>query len=238
MKKKNRLKNSIIIAITILTLISVSGCSKVKDTSVDDVYTSSQLNESTADISDSSEMQENPSSPDEEQDGNSSEIPSGDLSSTDAADNSEDGNEPVDESSEDDSSDDTYVPEQSGDAQAMADGAIAMLGTPFAEGGTTPDGFDSSGFICYIGRIADSKFPRDLADQLAYENAVKVGYEELMTGDIVYFGAAQGQQASYGGIYIGNGKMIYASVPGEVVKEKDITSSYWKNCFVTGLRIS
>ncbi|MDR2558666.1 MAG: C40 family peptidase [Oscillospiraceae bacterium] len=115
--------------------------------------------------------------------------------------------------------------------------AQSLLGTPFADGGSTPDeGFDNSGFIHYVLRqngYANS--PRGLQEQAVMGN--KIGsVSELMSGDLVFF-SETGERATFGGIYIGDGIMISCRMPGETVREIDITAKYYLDSFYTGIRV-
>lgn len=120
--------------------------------------------------------------------------------------------------------------------QKIVDTSITMLGVPFKQGGDNPtDGFDSSGFIYYCVNQAQIDFPRNLKDQL--KAGEWVSYSELAPGDIVYFSAEEGGNASFGGVYVGGGLMIYSPVPDDCVKTANITTNYWVTHFVTGLRV-
>lgn len=115
--------------------------------------------------------------------------------------------------------------------------AEALIGIPFTENGSTPaEGFDNSGFIYYV--LRENGFincPRLIRDQSVMgEN---VGYSDLKSGDLAFF-TNGGGTADFGGIYIGNGKMIFCPMPEQAVREADITTAYWQDCFVTGVRLS
>ncbi len=114
--------------------------------------------------------------------------------------------------------------------------ATAQLGVPFKQGGQSPDeGFDSTGFTYYCVNEAGAKFPRRLSEQL--ESGEQVPYSELKPGDIVYFSAEEGEDASFCGVYVGGGLIIYSPVPDDFVKTANITTNYWTTRFVTGLRV-
>lgn len=128
-------------------------------------------------------------------------------------------------------------PEAQADYSKIVDTATDMLGVPYASGGSSPeDGFDTSGFTYYCVRAAGIDFPRSLKDQL--ESGERIPYSELRAGDIVYFAAEEGGEASFCGVYVGGGLMIYSPVPDDFVKTANITTNYWTTHFVTGLRVS
>lgn len=118
----------------------------------------------------------------------------------------------------------------------IASVAAELLGTPFAQGGSSPEeGFDSTGFTYYCAKEAGFSFPRGLSSQL--ESGELISFENLRSGDIVYFSYDEGGEAKFCGVYVGGGLMIYSPVPDDYVKTANITTNYWTTHFVTGLRI-
>ncbi|OSB17644.1 peptidoglycan hydrolase [Clostridium sporogenes] len=102
--------------------------------------------------------------------------------------------------------------------------ARQYLGTPYVWGGTSPSGFDCSGFVQYVYRnAAGISLPRDTYGQIGAGS--RVSQDQLQPGDLVF------PDAGHVGIYIGGGQMIHASKPGDVVK----ISSVW--AFYAGVRI-
>lgn len=116
--------------------------------------------------------------------------------------------------------------------------AETLIGIPFTENGADPtEGFDNSGFIYYV--LRENGFincPRLTKDQAAM--GTHIGYEELKSGDLAFFCTADSGNPDFGGIYIGEGQMIYSPMPGQTVKIADITSDYWRNTFVSGISLS
>ena len=122
-------------------------------------------------------------------------------------------------------------------AQLIVAIATEQLGTPFKSGGDSPDeGFDSTGFTYYCANEAGVEFPRSIKDQL--NSGAWVGFNELKAGDIVYFSAEVGGNATFCGVYVGGGLIIYSPVPDDFVKTANITTNYWTTHFVTGLRLT
>ena len=122
-------------------------------------------------------------------------------------------------------------------AQTIIDTAAAQLGVKFESGGSSPEkGFDASGLVYYCVTAAGIDFPRLVKDQV--EAGEKIAYSDLSSGDIVYFSAEPGEEASFCGIYAGGGLIVYAPKPGEAVKTANITTGYWTSRFVTGIRPS
>lgn len=133
---------------------------------------------------------------------------------------------------------DSTLPVLSENGEKIAQTAELLLDIPFVEGGASPDaGFDSSGFIYYVMKASGfDGFARGLNAQIS-EAAQTVGYDELQRGDAVYFTTAEDHsRAQFGGVYIGDGKMIFSSTNGTSTAIKDISSEYWRGCFVAGVR--
>ncbi len=119
--------------------------------------------------------------------------------------------------------------------EKIVDVATQQIGIPFTMGGSSPEeGFDTSGLTYYCVNAAGGDFPRSLKNQL--ESGDKIPYNELSAGDIVYFAAEPGGEASFCGVYVGGGLIIYSPVPDEFVKTANITTNYWTSRFVTGIR--
>ncbi len=126
-------------------------------------------------------------------------------------------------------------------ASPEAEGIIAtaksLIGVPFADDGDTPDGFDNSGFIYYV--LRENGYitcPRGVTKQAAMGTAVS--FDELKEGDLVFFYNEDNSGAGFGGIYIGNNKMIACLMPGTFVKEVDISTDYYRNSFYRGVSLS
>ncbi|NCC78500.1 MAG: hypothetical protein EOM07_02715 [Clostridia bacterium] len=116
----------------------------------------------------------------------------------------------------------------SASGQAVLDYAYRFLGTPYVWGGTTPSGFDCSGFTQYVYRHFGVNLPRVSRAQGSY--GTKISYSNLQAGDLVFFGSGG---ISHVGIYIGGGNMIHSPRPGKTV---EISSMRYHN-FITARRV-
>ena len=105
--------------------------------------------------------------------------------------------------------------------------ALKQKGVKFETGGNSPTtGFDSSGFVQYVFKqAANIDLPRATIQQETKGEDVSLA--SLKPGDLLFYGK-RGQTYSVT-IYIGNGQMIYAPEPGDVVKVTNM--QYWKPDF-------
>lgn len=112
-----------------------------------------------------------------------------------------------------------YTGSASVSSSAIVNKAYQYLGVRYVWGGTTPSGFDCSGFIQYVYRSQGVSLPRTSRAQAASGKYVSIA--NAQPGDILYFGQSQ---VTHVGIYIGNGKMIHSPRPGKSV---EIVSISW-----------
>ncbi|MDC0099536.1 C40 family peptidase [Crocinitomicaceae bacterium] len=105
--------------------------------------------------------------------------------------------------------------------------AKKQLGTPYVWAGSSPDGFDCSGFTSYVMSKNGSKLPRRAVDQ--YNDAPKVKVKNAQKGDLVFFDNGSG--VSHVGIVVsekGSPLMMIHSSSSKGVIITDVTkSAYW-----------
>ena len=96
--------------------------------------------------------------------------------------------------------------------------AMSLTGIPYVYGGSTPAGFDCSGFTQYVYAQVGISIPRTSGAQGAAGTFVSAS--EARPGDLVWH--------AYGhvGIYAGNGMVIEATTPGSVTKIQPLWGNY------------
>lgn len=111
--------------------------------------------------------------------------------------------------------------------------AKSFLGVPYKWGGTTPAGFDCSGFTQYVFASENITLPRVSIDQ--YGVGTPVAFNNLIPGDLVFFNLTSGTKVSHVGIYVGNNQFISAT------NSKGIAiysfTPYWTNSYVGARRV-
>ena len=115
--------------------------------------------------------------------------------------------------------------------------AKEYLGVPYVWGGSSPSGFDCSGFVQYVMRACGYTVGRGSDAQYFEGSGTYVSKDELIPGDMVFFeGTYATTGTSHVGIYIGDGNFIHASSNGGV-KITDLYSSYYVEHYYGARRV-
>lgn len=118
--------------------------------------------------------------------------------------------------------------------QAVVDYAMQFLGYRYVYGGSTPSGFDCSGFTSYVYKNFGISLNRSSRDQI--NNGTAVSRSELQPGDVLLF-AKNGSTITHVGLYIGNNQMIHASTPSTGVIISSLDTAYYATGFVAARRM-
>ena len=121
--------------------------------------------------------------------------------------------------------------------QEIADYAMTFVGYPYVYGGSSPKGFDCSGFTSYVYSQFGYSLNRTASNQL--DNGTPVSMSELQPGDLVLFkkSGTGSKRASHVGIYIGNNQFVHASTSTVGVIVSSLSEAYYTSGFVGGRRI-
>ncbi|MBE6062148.1 MAG: glycoside hydrolase [Clostridium butyricum] len=117
----------------------------------------------------------------------------------------------------------TLPSDMSEDAKALITQAQKYLGIPYLWGGTTPAGFDCSGYMQYIFASYGINIPRLSQEQQSYSQPISIA--QIKPGDLVF---NQKSNATHVGMYIGNDMYIHAPHTGDVIKISQLSTSNMK----------
>jgi cell wall-associated NlpC family hydrolase len=102
---------------------------------------------------------------------------------------------------------------------SVVDVAMNYLGSPYRWGGSSPSGFDCSGFTMYVYSQVGISLPHSSSAQ--YGSGTHVSRSELQPGDLVFFGSP----IHHVGMYVGDGNMIESPYTGASVRIRGIDRS-------------
>jgi len=111
--------------------------------------------------------------------------------------------------------------------------AAEYLGTPYVYGGSTPSGFDCSGFTKYVFSFFDYNLNRTAHGQIS--DGRSITQSELRPGDLVFFSEGRTGYATHVGIYTGNGEFIHSSNRGVVYN--NLTDCYYADYYMCAVRV-
>lgn len=126
----------------------------------------------------------------------------------------------------------TFITEQ--DGAEIVELAKTFMGVPYVFGGTTPNGFDCSGFLQYVFKLYGINIPRLADEQYLLGEPAKTS--ELAVGDLVFFSTYL-EGASHCGFYVGDGNFLHTS-SSKGVRIDSLENTYWKPKFLGGKKIT
>lgn len=131
---------------------------------------------------------------------------------------------------------DASVAASSGKGSQIAQYALQYVGCPYVYGGSSPSGFDCSGFTTYVMKHFGYSISRTASGQM--DNGTSISKSELQPGDLVFFNNGNSsKRATHVGIYTGNGQFVHASTSTTGVIISDLNSSYYGSTYVGARRL-
>ncbi len=109
------------------------------------------------------------------------------------------------------------------------------IGVPYVYGGTTPRGFDCSGYVQYVFRKLGIELNRTAANQSA--NGIVVAREDMQPGDLVIFSNTSGYRfGTHVAIYLGNDLIIHSGTKNGIIIA-DMKTAYFDTHFTCARRV-
>lgn len=109
-------------------------------------------------------------------------------------------------------------------------------GVPYVYGGTSPSGFDCSGFVYYVYKQCGYSITRTATAQ-SYLGA-NIARVNLRPGDIIIFYNGYKSAIGHSGIYIGNNQFIHASSGSGKVIVSSLSETYYNTRFYSARRVA
>lgn len=107
-------------------------------------------------------------------------------------------------------------------ARRVVPDAEQYIGVPYVYGGTSPRGFDCSGFVQYVYARQGVDLPRTSRQMAGTGMAVSPSAGSMAVGDLMLF--TQGGRISHVAIYAGDGRFIHSSSSGNGVRYDDLNT--------------
>jgi cell wall-associated NlpC family hydrolase len=114
------------------------------------------------------------------------------------------------------------------------------VGVPYKWGGSTPRGFDCSGFVQYVYREHGVRLPRTSRQMAHAGRSVPARIASLRAGDLMMFRGKNGV-ISHVALYAGNNQILHSSSSGRGVRYDNLSSKrgrYYATHFVTARRVT
>ena len=121
-------------------------------------------------------------------------------------------------------------------AQTATTLALQYVGCKYVWGGTSPNGFDCSGLVYYVYKDYVPNLGRSARPQATTGTTIEK--ENLVMGDLVFFGEDGGKTVTHVGIYVGDGIFVHAANSKRGVVTDTLLSGYYEKNFLHAKRIA
>ena len=107
----------------------------------------------------------------------------------------------------------------------VADLAQQYVGSRYIWGGSSPAGFDCTGFVMFVFNQFGVSLPHNEAGQLG--SGERIATEDLQPGDVLVFANTYRRGLSHVGIYLGDDKFVHAVDERHGVQVNNLSDGYW-----------
>ena len=125
-------------------------------------------------------------------------------------------------------------------ARRAVDTGDDYVGVPYVWGGSTPRGFDCSGFVQYVYRENGVELPRTSRQMAHAGTAVSAKIRNLREGDLMLFRGRNGV-INHVALYAGGNQILHSSSSGKGVRYDNLSSKrgrYFVSHFVAARRVT
>lgn len=123
-----------------------------------------------------------------------------------------------------------------GSLRDIVEFAKRFLGVGYVYGGSSPKGFDCSGFTSYVYKNFGIEIPRTSFEQS--KAGVAVEKNDLQVGDLVLFKTLGSKKVNHAGIYIGDGNFIHSSSGSGEVRIDTLLTGYYNDHYAAARRVN
>jgi peptidoglycan endopeptidase LytF len=125
-------------------------------------------------------------------------------------------------------------PSVAGRGDSIVSLAMKYVGYRYRYGGTTPNGFDCSGFVYYVYNKTGVSLSRDMNVQ--WNSGTRISQANLQPGDILFWSNTYKRGLSHVGIYIGGGRFVHAENESTGVVVSSMNTAYWASRYSGAVR--
>jgi cell wall-associated NlpC family hydrolase len=114
------------------------------------------------------------------------------------------------------------------------------VGVPYVWGGSTPRGFDCSGFVQYVYRENGVGLPRTSRQMAHAGKRIAPAISALRTGDLMLF-RGRGGVINHVALYAGNNRILHSSSSGNGVRYDNLSTrrgQYYRSHFAVARRVT
>jgi len=127
------------------------------------------------------------------------------------------------------------APPRGAPSDGLAGAGLKLLGAPYVWGGSSPSGFDCSGYVWYAAKQAGKSISRGMLGE--YNSGSHPSRDELKPGDLVFFQNTYSAGLSHNGIYVGNNQFVHAADEAAGVTISSLNTAYWSSHWFGATRL-